>query len=117
MPSRKDCIDDIAGRTGKSREEVRDALDDILDRADGYEASGMGRDESYARARDEMLQEQAEQDALRRRAEILDMRKESARHRYYDAVDKQIKTLAPSQAVKGPRLALEASSSASICRF
>jgi hypothetical protein len=108
MVSRKDCFDDIAGRTGKSRAEVQDALDEILNRAEGYESEGIGRDQAYARARDELLQAQAEQDLLRRRAAILDMRKESARHRYYADVDAQVKKLAPSQARKAPRLALEA---------
>jgi hypothetical protein len=45
--SRKDCLTEIAERSGKSREEVGDALDEILDRADGFESDGMGRDEAY----------------------------------------------------------------------
>ena len=61
MVSRKDCFDDIAGRTGKSRGDVQDALDEILNRAEGYESEGMARDSAFARARDELLQAQAEQ--------------------------------------------------------
>src|ERR1700753_2136435 len=98
MVSRKDCFDDIAGRTGKSRTEVQDALDEILNRAEGYEQEGMSRDRASTRARDDLLQAQAEQDLLRRRPAILDVRKESARHRYYADVDAQVKKLAPSQA-------------------
>jgi hypothetical protein len=68
----------------------------------------MNRDRAYTRARDELLQAQMEQDLLKRRAAILDVRKESARHRYYAEVDAQVKKIAPGQSKKAPRLALEA---------
>ena len=55
--SRKDCLDEIAGKVGRSRKDVEDVLDDILERADQYEHDGMSPDESYAKARDEMLHE------------------------------------------------------------
>jgi hypothetical protein len=106
--SRKDCLTEIAERSGKSREEVGDALDEILDRADGFESDGMGRDEAYDRARDEFLQEVADQYARERRGAILDMRKESSRHRYYEATRAAIRTLSPKKAATAFRLALEA---------
>jgi hypothetical protein len=65
--SRKDCFDEIAGKTGKPRAEVEDALDEIFNRAEGHEYDGMGRDEAYERARDEFLQEAADQYARERR--------------------------------------------------
>jgi hypothetical protein len=106
--SRKDCFDEIAGKTGKSRAEVQDALDEILNRADGYENDGMDRDAAYDRARDEFLKEAADNYALQRRGAILDMRKEIARHRFYGAAAESIKSLVPKFAVKAVRLAFEA---------
>jgi len=106
--SRKDCIDEIAARSGKSRGEAEDLLEAILDRADGFEGDGMGRDEAYDRARDEFLQEVADQYARERRGAILDMRKESSRHRYYEATREAIRTLSPKKAATAFRLALEA---------
>ena len=44
--SRKDCLTEIAEKSGKTREEVGDALDEILNRAEGYEHDGMGHDEA-----------------------------------------------------------------------
>lgn len=108
MPTRKDCIDDIAKKTGRERKDVEDLLDRILDRADQYEGDGVGPDDAYPRARDELIGEIAEKAALRRRAEILDMKKEIGRHRYFKAVEDQIRTLAPKMATKAPRLAMEA---------
>lgn len=108
MPSRQDCLDDIAKRTGRSRKEVDDILGDILDRAEGFEHDGMSPDESYARARDEKLEEIAERAALSRRAEILDTRKEIARHRFYTTSQEAIAKLSPRLAVKAAGLALEA---------
>ncbi len=46
MPSRKDCLDDIAGKTGRKRKDVEDLLDQILDRADGYQQDGVALDEA-----------------------------------------------------------------------
>jgi hypothetical protein len=106
--TRKDCFDEIAGKAGVKREQVEDALDEIFNRAEGYEHDGIGRDEAYDRARDEFLQETANQYARERRGAILDMRKESARHRYYDATRLAIKTLSPKHAATALRLAFEA---------
>lgn len=83
MPSRKDCLDDIAKRTGRKRAEVDDLLEQILDHAEAYEAEGLPAGEAYERARDELLSNMAEQAALSRRAAILDRRKDIARARYY----------------------------------
>ena len=106
--SRKDCIDEIAGRSGKTRAEAEDLLAAILDRAEGFESDGMGRDSAYERARDEFLQEVADQYARERRGAILDMRKESSRHRYYETTRGEIQKLAPGKAKTAFRLALEA---------
>jgi hypothetical protein len=106
--SRKDCFDEIAGKAGVSREDVEDALDEIFNRAEGYEYDGMGRDDAYNRARDEFLQASADQYARERRGAILDMRKESYRHRYYEATRQAIKTLSPKHAATALRLAFEA---------
>ena len=83
MASRKDCLDDIAKRTGRKRAEVDDLLEQILDRADGYEADGVAFDDAYARARDEVLANEAERAALDRRAAIMDRKKGIERARYY----------------------------------
>jgi len=106
--SRKDCLTEIAEKSGKTREEVGDALDEILNRAEGYEHDGMGHDEAYARARDEFLQQAADQYARERRGAILDMRKESSRHRYYEATREAIRTLSSKKAATAFRLAFEA---------
>lgn len=106
--SRKDCFDEIARKTGKKRAEVEDALDEIFNRAEGYEHDGMDRDAAYDRARDEFLKAAADQYALQRRGAILDMRKEIARHRFYAASAEAIRTLSPKMAVKALRLAVEA---------
>src|SRR5260370_36096886 len=105
---RKACLDEIARKTGKNRAEVKDALDEIFDRAEGYEHDGMDRDAAYDRASDEFLKQAADHYALARRGAILDMRKEVARHRFYAAASEAIKTLSPKMAVKAIRLALEA---------
>jgi hypothetical protein len=68
----------------------------------------MGHDEAYRRARDEFLQEAADQYARERRGAILDMRKESSRHRYYAATRRAIQTLSPKHAATALRLAFEA---------
>ncbi len=106
--SRKDCIDEIAGRSGKTRAEAEDLLAAIRDRAEGFEHDGMDRDRAYLRARDEFLQEVADQYARERRGAILDMRKESSRHRYYETTRSEIQKLAPGKAKTAFRLALEA---------
>ena len=116
MPSRKDCLDDLAKRTGKKREEVEDLLNEIDDKAEDYrERYGMDRGEAYRRARDEKLYEISEQAALRRRAEILDTKKETERRRYYADTAMRIAKLpgvseafAKKLAVRAARLAMEA---------
>jgi hypothetical protein len=106
--SRKDCFDEIAGKAGVKRDQVEDALDEIFNRAEGYESDGATRDEAYTRARDEFLQASADQYARERRGTILDVRKESFRHRYYEATRLAIKTLSPKHAATALRLAFEA---------
>jgi hypothetical protein len=106
--SRKDCLDEIAKKTGRKREEVKDALDEIFDRAEGYENDGMDRDAAYDRARDEFLKQAADDYASERRGAILDVRKEVARHRFYKAAAESIRTLSPKLAAKALRLAVEA---------
>lgn len=108
MPTRKQCLDDIARRTGRSRRDVDDLLGDILERAETYQRDGAGPDQAYIRARDEMLKEIYERAALRHREEIMNGRKDLARRRYYAATEEAIKTLSPRLAVKAARLALEA---------
>ena len=114
MPSRKECLDDIAKKTGRKRDDVQDLLDEIFDRAEQYADDGLGPDERYARARDEILQEVGERAALARRAEIMDTKKEISRHRFFAATEKAIKALKvnPRLAKRLPsqtaRLAMEA---------
>jgi hypothetical protein len=106
--SRKDCLDDIANASGRPRMEVEDAIDEIFNRAEGYEHDGMPRDDAYDRARDEFLKQSAEQDMLRRRGAILDMRKEIAFHRFMASTVAAIKKLSPRHAKTAYRLAIEA---------
>lgn len=106
MPSRKDCLEDIAKKLGKSRKQVEDIVDQIDDRAQQYDH--LSDTDAYSRARDELIQEMSERAAIRRRGEIMDMRKDIARHRYYAAMDEAIKNLSPKMAFKAARLALEA---------
>src|SRR4029077_10959330 len=114
MPSRKSCIDDIAGRTGRRREDVENILEQILERAEGYEGEGLNANEAYSRGGDELLQEYSEQAALRRRAEIMDTRKGIARARYYRDVRNAIENLPAGKRMlaklklSAARLALEA---------
>jgi hypothetical protein len=106
--TRKDCFDDIAGKTGVKREDVQDALDEIFNRAEGYEYDGMRRDDAYDRARDEFLAQAAADYAKARRGAIMDMRLESSRHRDYDKAEKEISELSPRHVETAPRLAMEA---------
>jgi len=114
MASRKDCIDDIAKKTGRSRKDVNDILEDILDSADEYQREGLSPDDAYTRARDEKLKQIYEAAAKDHRAAIMDGRKEIMRHRYYDSVAKAIANLPISDKLKAKfatqaaRLALEA---------
>ncbi len=105
---RKDCIGQIARRTGKRREDVEDELDDIFERAKGYEQGGESPADAYAKARDERLAEIAQRAAINRRARILDTRKEIARHRFYATTKQAIANLSPKLAYQAARLAVEA---------
>jgi hypothetical protein len=80
--ARDKCIDEIVEASGRKREHVEGDLNDLFERARAYEGDGMSRDDAYARARDEKLQEIGEERALRRRAEILDARKRAALNRF-----------------------------------
>lgn len=114
MVTRKDCLDEIAKKTGRSRKDVNDILDEILDRADQHQEDGLGADQAYARARDEKLKEIYERAALDRRGAILDGRKTIARQRYYAKTAEAIAALpvspkvAAKLGVQAARLALEA---------
>jgi hypothetical protein len=114
MASRKDCIGDLVKKTGRSRANVEDLLNDIFERAQDFEHDGLSPDESYAKARDEKLKEIYETAALERRGAILDGRKDIARQRYYAATAKAIALLPVSDRLKAKlttqsaRLALEA---------
>ena len=68
MATRKDCLDEIARRTGRPRKEVEDQLGKMLERAELYEKDGLGRTEAIARARNEMLGEIAKRTADARTA-------------------------------------------------
>ena len=72
MPSRKDCLDDIARKTGRKREEVKDPLDEILEGADGYEQAGIAQDEAYTSVPATKCWQQTPSAALIRRATIMD---------------------------------------------
>lgn len=110
MPSRKDCIEDILKRAGgkRSRKDVEDLLNDIDERAQSYQEDGSTSDQAYGRAREEMLEEQAETQALRKRAEIMDARKAIGRGRYYKTAQEAISKFSPKLAAQATRLALEA---------
>ena len=113
-PTRKDCIDDIARRSGKTRAEVEDIVEDIFERASGYERDGLDTDQAYAKARDEKLLEITEDAELKRRAQIMDTRKEVARRRFYATTREALKWLpvspayAAKLAVRAARIAMEA---------
>lgn len=112
--NRKDCFDDIARKTGRSRKDVEDLLDQILSAADGYQHDGMEAGEAYARARDERIKQIYEEAARWHAAAILDGRKDIARQRYYAATAKAIANLPISDkfkatlATQAARLAVEA---------
>ncbi len=92
-PNRKDCIDQIAGASGRKREEVNDALDEIFERASGHESDGLDPPSAYERARDEMLENLAERAAIERRARIMDTRKRMALSRYVRSTEQAIAAL------------------------
>ncbi len=109
MPRRtpKDCAEEVGKRAGRPRAEAQDELEALLDRAEDFEHDGLSPDGAYAKARDERLREIADQRALRRRAEIMDTRKEISRHRFYQSVADQIAGL-PIRARQIARLGLQA---------
>ena len=108
MVTRKDCIDEIAARAGRKRQEVEDELDDMFERAKSFQETGLPLDMAYAKARDQRLLEEADRKARARRAQIMDLRKEASRHRYYGDTESQIKEKAPKYLGQAPRLAMEA---------
>jgi hypothetical protein len=99
MAERDDCIDDIARRAGRPRGEVESTIGHIDDRAQAYEDDGMDRGAAYQRARDEELDNLAQQAAVNRRARILDARKDQKRARFYDSVAAAIDKLPEGGAI------------------
>lgn len=110
MPKRRDedCADRITRKSGRDRAEVNDELKKLIDRVGDFTRDGMDRDEAYSRAREERLAEEADQGARRRRAAVMDMRKEIARTRYYATTAEAIAKLSPKLALRAARYALEA---------
>ncbi len=114
MPSREDCLADIAKHTGRKREDVEDLLEQIIDRAENFKDSGFSEGEAYERARDEMLKNLAERSAIDRRAAIMDRKKGITRARYYRDTAAAIEKLPAGRRmmaklkVNAARLALEA---------
>jgi hypothetical protein len=110
MPRRRDedCADRITRRSGRDRAEVNDELKKLIDRVGDFTRDGMDREEAFSRAREERLAEEADQGARRRRAAVMDMRKEIARTRYYATTAEAIAKLSPKLALRAARYALEA---------
>lgn len=69
MAGRKDCIDEILEAIGNrmKRSQVEEHLDDINDRAEGYESDGMARAEALRRATEEVLKEESIRNAIAKR--------------------------------------------------
>lgn len=69
MAGRKDCIDEILEAIGNrmKRSQVEEHLDDINDRAEGYESDGATRADSLRRATEEVLKEQSIRNAILKR--------------------------------------------------
>ncbi|WP_439392322.1 hypothetical protein ACRQ5Q_22255 [Bradyrhizobium sp. PMVTL-01] len=69
MAGRKDCIDEILEIIGNrmKRSQVMDHLEDINDRAEGYESDGMARAEALRRATEEVLKEASIGNAIAKR--------------------------------------------------
>lgn len=84
MVAREDCFDAIARRTGRTRDEVKGELDKLDDSARSYEQRGLSKGEAYQRARDERVNEWAEESAIRRRNLMEDLRRAAERSRWYE---------------------------------
>lgn len=110
MPKRRDedCSDRIVRKSGRSRGAVDDELKKLIDRVGDLERDGMDREDAFSRARDERLQEEADQAARERRSAIMDKRKEIARTRFYKTTEEAIAKLSPKLALRAARYALEA---------
>jgi hypothetical protein len=69
VAGRKDCIDEILEAIGNrmKRSEVEEHLNDINDRAEGYESDGMNRAEALRRATEEVMKEDSIRNLIARR--------------------------------------------------
>jgi hypothetical protein len=110
MPKRRDedCSDRITRKSGRARAAVNDEIKKLIDRVGDFTRDGMDREEAFSRAREERMQEEADQSARKRRAAVMDMRKEIARSRFYDTTAEAIAKLSPNLALRAARYALEA---------
>ena len=110
MPKKRDedCSDRITRKSGRDRGRVNDEIKKLIDRVGGFTRDGMDREEAFSRAREERLNEEADQSARKRRAAVMDMRKEIARNRFYDTTAEAIAKLSPKLALRAARYALEA---------
>src|SRR5260370_7360129 len=82
---REDCIAGIAKKTGRSRKQVEDDLQELLDRADQARAAGKSPREALAKAGEDMLDEMGEMAAVYKRAAQIDALNRAQRRRCYDA--------------------------------
>src|SRR5260370_4039119 len=82
---REDCIAGIAKKTGRSRKQVEDDLQELLDRADQARAAGKSPREALAKAGEDMLDEMGEMAAVYKRAAQIDALNRAQRRRWYDA--------------------------------
>jgi hypothetical protein len=100
MPSRKDCVDGVTDQTGRNRDDVEADSEEMLNKAEGYEADGFEWAEALRKAGLDMQAEHAQRSAIARRAAILDERKHYRRHKFYretiDYIEKWIPANAPS---------------------
>jgi hypothetical protein len=82
---REDCIDGIAKKTGRSRKQVEDDLQELLDRSDQAIAAGHSPRQALAKAGEDMLEEMGEMAAVYKRAAQIDALNRAQRRRWYDA--------------------------------
>ena len=75
MPDNEDCIDDIANKTGRSRKDVTDDLEELLSRADEEGQSGSP---NFGKGGQKLLEDYAIWAARKRRSIIDDQMKQSA---------------------------------------
>ncbi|MCC6172077.1 MAG: hypothetical protein IT481_08615 [Gammaproteobacteria bacterium] len=101
---RDDCADDIAKKTGRSRREVDDALDEMFERAEHHREGGRSPRDALGRAQTEAMDEEARRHAIFRRNMHLDALKSRDLNRFYEAARAQLEQEGP----KASRLALEA---------